>query len=506
MVVSALVLAALLALLSSASAFQWRVGVGWNNRMTAKLLRPADILNPAIRMPTTTSRTSFLSVGIPKISLIRAVQGNKESNQFVEQPKVWRTGTKSDTSKGITSNLNEKTQGTAATSKEPSDVVNAEPPVWKKHTAQSIASKVKLELMVQPSKRIVQLDYDFQSKNSIYTIKHKWWRKKLPPVQTSTTSNDKQHMTGMKSTECAGDAYLVDWWRSAQKWGLLTDTLLSMVKQHQPVVQSRTPNENYLFDEPVQLDSKVKDNAVKQFNRSGDAVATSSLESSTMMEHVETAVNNGTDIMHSPDPVCEPFSTADSNNRHIDNMATNVKAKTASQSSVIHTIQPLFVPVSAIHVEPGMSTLMKEKVAAASALAAKKRQKQHNSARGNKLYKQKRRLLQKAQQKAMQQRALLAQQQQTANLSFAFPADTPLRSSSVPVPVTVLQKQTAKTEEGEDVVPLAALQALCRSHQARVIAIGDVHGCVDELCDLLKEVGYMPGDQIVLLGTCFTIY
>ncbi|CAN0086250.1 unnamed protein product, partial [Heterosigma akashiwo] len=34
----------------------------------------------------------------------------------------------------------------------------------------------------------------------------------------------------------------------------------------------------------------------------------------------------------------------------------------------------------------------------------------------------------------------------------------------------------------------------------RVIAIGDVHGCVDELRALLRRVGYAPGDQLVFLG------
>jgi hypothetical protein len=34
----------------------------------------------------------------------------------------------------------------------------------------------------------------------------------------------------------------------------------------------------------------------------------------------------------------------------------------------------------------------------------------------------------------------------------------------------------------------------------RVIAIGDVHGCIDELQDLLRECDYRPGDLVVFLG------
>ncbi|KAL3808689.1 hypothetical protein ACHAXA_000175 [Cyclostephanos tholiformis] len=39
-----------------------------------------------------------------------------------------------------------------------------------------------------------------------------------------------------------------------------------------------------------------------------------------------------------------------------------------------------------------------------------------------------------------------------------------------------------------------------RQNQPRVIAIGDVHGCIDELKALLKKCDYHPGDTIVFLG------
>lgn len=52
-------------------------------------------------------------------------------------------------------------------------------------------------------------------------------------------------------------------------------------------------------------------------------------------------------------------------------------------------------------------------------------------------------------------------------------------------------------------VPLDVLHEVCRSHIARVICIGDVHGCVVEVCDLLRKVEYAPGDQVLFLGTVF---
>jgi len=37
-------------------------------------------------------------------------------------------------------------------------------------------------------------------------------------------------------------------------------------------------------------------------------------------------------------------------------------------------------------------------------------------------------------------------------------------------------------------------------HRSRVIVIGDVHGCIDELERLLRNVNYAPGDQVIFLG------
>ena len=48
--------------------------------------------------------------------------------------------------------------------------------------------------------------------------------------------------------------------------------------------------------------------------------------------------------------------------------------------------------------------------------------------------------------------------------------------------------------------PIDALYSLCDKHKARVICIGDVHGCVEELKDLLRDVNYRPGDLVLLLG------
>ena len=516
MLALAVVLVVLAALASTTSAFHIRLGVGWNNRMTAKILRPIDALNPTNRLFTTSNRLSILPSGITKLRLtektaLHAVQGNEESeDHYIEQPTVWHNSNAKDDDSTVITPTSERAHGAASSLKQSNDVVSVEPPVWKKPTAQSIASKAKLELLVQPSTRIVQLEYDFKSTSSIFAIKHKWWRKKLPEVPAAVTSPDKQkidQMAGSKSstqsTETAGDAYLVDWWLSAHKWGLLTEKVLNMVRLHQPAEGRREePNEINLPSEPYRFERKVEAGGAKEINRKGNSITTSS---AAINEH-----NEGTEVQSTS------ANNHDANIKQTKDVeTTSVRSTSTSQRLSSNEKLPLFAPVSVLHVEPVMSTAMKEKVAAASALAAKKRQKKHNSARGNKLYKQKRRLLQKAQQKALQQKALLARQgqQQTVDLTFAFPAGSASCTSSLPGPEPALellnmceeastllptQKGIRKNEKKE--VPLADLQALCGTHQARVIAIGDVHGCSDELCDLLREIVYLPGDQIVFLG------
>lgn len=51
---------------------------------------------------------------------------------------------------------------------------------------------------------------------------------------------------------------------------------------------------------------------------------------------------------------------------------------------------------------------------------------------------------------------------------------------------------------GPHLVDAAAQRA--KQNQPRVIAIGDVHGCIDELQALLRKCDYHPGDAVVFLG------
>lgn len=54
--------------------------------------------------------------------------------------------------------------------------------------------------------------------------------------------------------------------------------------------------------------------------------------------------------------------------------------------------------------------------------------------------------------------------------------------------------------EAVESLALSKLRAITTTHIARVICVGDVHGCYDELRDLLVHVKYRPGDLVLLLG------
>jgi hypothetical protein len=47
---------------------------------------------------------------------------------------------------------------------------------------------------------------------------------------------------------------------------------------------------------------------------------------------------------------------------------------------------------------------------------------------------------------------------------------------------------------------LQAVEERAQEHPPKVITIGDVHGCVDELQELLRQCDYHPGDLVVFLG------
>jgi len=58
----------------------------------------------------------------------------------------------------------------------------------------------------------------------------------------------------------------------------------------------------------------------------------------------------------------------------------------------------------------------------------------------------------------------------------------------------------ALAAEQNNTVPMAELYSSCEGVQARVICIGDVHGCCAEVTDLLRSINYHPGDLVLFLG------
>ena len=88
---------------------------------------------------------------------------------------------------------------------------------------------------------------------------------------------------------------------------------------------------------------------------------------------------------------------------------------------------------------------------------------------------------------------------QYANLEEALASTTPAAES---LPTTIVHAAICSLRRGERARPLTADAAVeaAKNRGPRIIAIGDVHGCVDELQLLLKRVNYQPGDVVIFLG------
>jgi len=69
------------------------------------------------------------------------------------------------------------------------------------------------EVEAQPSKRVIQLEYNYLSPSSIFTIRHKW----KPGHTTSTEATAR----GVVKEDRPGDSFLINWWHMAKKWGVL---------------------------------------------------------------------------------------------------------------------------------------------------------------------------------------------------------------------------------------------------------------------------------------------
>jgi len=55
-------------------------------------------------------------------------------------------------------------------------------------------------------------------------------------------------------------------------------------------------------------------------------------------------------------------------------------------------------------------------------------------------------------------------------------------------------------EQEDQPAPLKELYKWCRRSRARLICIGDAHGCIEEVKDLLVLAKYQPGDLVLFLG------
>ena len=89
---------------------------------------------------------------------------------------------------------------------------------------------------------------------------------------------------------------------------------------------------------------------------------------------------------------------------------------------------------------------------------------------------------------------------QYANLEEALALTTPAAESLSGQPSSTPLSAPFDAESALGPLLLDAAVEAAKNRGPRIIAIGDVHGCVDELQLLLKRVNYQPGDVVIFLG------
>jgi hypothetical protein len=89
---------------------------------------------------------------------------------------------------------------------------------------------------------------------------------------------------------------------------------------------------------------------------------------------------------------------------------------------------------------------------------------------------------------------------QYANLEEALALTAPAAESLSGQPSSTPLSAPFDAESALGPLLLDAAVEAAKNRGPRIIAIGDVHGCVDELQLLLKRVNYQPGDVVIFLG------
>ena len=276
---------------------------------------------------------------------------------------------------------------------------------------------------------------------------------------TTTTTGNPTIATASSSINGASRAqWLLSWWLNCKKWNLISDAL-------QP-----------LDNELAQIYNKYVTLSLHATNTHASSTSSSD------------AANGNTTHSH-----------IDNDNTNMNSINTAVTATTTTPSVNITQMSYIQLLEKRLqYLQYQASLYLASSAASGSGNGAgggmySSRSNQHHNLNGNRNTKSSSSYSIYGNSKRINNQMYISNSTSATSVSAADQWQSLLASSVVTVATHSL---TVKLEK----YLLYKLNNIVSNHIARVICVGDVHGCVDELKDLIRHVSFAPGDLVLLLG------
>lgn len=326
----------------------------------------------------------------------------------------------------------------------------------------------------QPSNIYLNLEFDYLSTNSLYTIQHP---RKFVGTAAAASSDPKRPYKGNKMMydKEVADILLTNWYRAAAKWNLLPKRLRMPVAEHHVPDQK---DDVILGDQHMLAENPSAADVIVTSTTATAAAPPATSPYLKLNKALELRIAQLRDELGIEESVLK---------QEVDLLMQS----DGSDESMQHFSNKLMQLSMASEQKPGKSGRFRSTSGVGFGSPA--------SANGGTVQPPGKT------RKGSRKPTLDTSTDIQSLLKDSSITTSNIATTSVPVEVNILHREeigdlspSAVNTKAE--VPLESLREICRTHEARVICIGDVHGCADEVCDLLREVEFMPGDQVVFLG------
>lgn len=354
----------------------------------------------------------------------------------------------------------------------------------------TMKSSFPAEVEAQPSKRVIQLEYNYLSTSSIFTIRHKW-----QPAHTALAGAIAR---GEVKEDRPGDSFLINWWHKAKKWGVLKGHLLGL---------EVTERDRLACAASTARASSVANTAAVGRSARTDRDDTRLTSSSAVASAPVTTTSTFDQDLLYLKGVLERPNAGDALGRNTERRMNESMARLLHKhqdalkvrigDEVFEKYEKMYgkYDQDALHSNNDTtgvdhtSNLIEETSVEANATEPEDQGGRKTGRIADFL---------SALRAGGHETAITKSVIVSRILTLAVMDHRPKGTTSEGAEKGEAEGGASKVDE--EVVPLEALHQLCRHHTARVIAIGDVHGCANEVRNLLRKIVFMPGDQILFLG------